>query len=238
MNMPSDDRLRAFLERNRNRISHHSHSSSLHILDKDILGPLNNEDIDKCIEVNKSIQRDSTLCGENNNKGNEYEIEKESRNIQTNKKQVQKENNPQSSSAYFSIISSELMGNNMLNQTPKKTLSQKYLKPSLLKGFGSNKILSMTLDSTGKFTDSSKKRLMSNSPSCSSPFENSIGIMKNKNFIETYIHKRKVTRNKMRARVRSLSTESGNSFRSLKFNLGTLNKSTIKQKPFESTSVY
>lgn len=232
--MLQEDRLKAFLERNRNRLATKPESSNVTALQN---SQLIQSDIIKTSNT-ESSKPSSTNAIDNILLQDIKQDPKVSSTQDVIRKQRKDYPEMQNNSQYFSTTSSDSLAyhidnrSSLTGETPQKNLlaNQSQTKgPKMLKQ-------SKTFESSGTIRKSNTSRNnMSISPSKSLQWDTTPSS-KSKNRIEDYIKSRKESRNKIRERVRSLSNESTGTLRPLRSSL-ILNSSSLKNRPYDSNSV-
>jgi len=230
------DRLKAFLERNKGRLSQTNDSLNSSCFDKILNTPSNLTMAEKNSEIDNSTKLDSIHYS------TDLRSDLMNSHIQNPTKPARKNrNDTMASSAYFSNNeSSDLFGNTDV-RNPQATLTETPYRGSAqslrnVKDMSNKKVnpmaSSMVLDSA-----KGKTKIRGLSTSFSGlTWESSLN-QKNSNRIENYIQSRKAVRSKLRDRVRSLSTESSTSLKPFKLSYSIINNSSVKHQPSESISV-
>lgn len=232
--MLQEDRLKAFLERNKNRISSKPESTNITALQN---SQLIQSDIIKTSNT-ESSKPSSTNAIDNILLPEIKQDSKGSSSHDAVRKQRKDYPEMQNNSTYFSTTSSDsfayhLDNRNMVVETPQKNL---LAGPSQTKDSKTLKQRKTFESNTSVKKNSKSRNIMSSSPSRSLQWESN-STSKSKNRIEDYIKNRKESRNKIRERVRSLSNESSHTLRPLRSSL-ILNNSAIKSRAYDSNSVF
>ena len=240
MDSSPEDRLKAFLERNRNRINQQPTSPNITNFEKDVAAPPGSTD--KAVSDIESTKSNSAFT-EMTPINHGTRLEPRIFATQENERRGRSGNEPQALSTFYSTTSSESITHNydtrnqQATETPKKSvMHQSAVLPRDSQPLPANR-LSMTIDNNNKFQANPKKRGLSTSPLRLASWESELNT-KTQSRIEKYIQDRKQARSKIRARVRSLSTEnSAVLLKPFKQQNNVANYS-VKNKAYETLSVY
>jgi len=236
MSIQQEDRLKAFLERNKSRLSQTNDSLNSTCFDKILNTPSNLTMAEKNSEIDNSTKLDSIHYS------TDLRSDLMNSHIQNPAKPARKNrNDTMASSAYFSNNESSDLFGNIDVRNPQPTLTETPYRGSVqslrnAKNMSDRKpskmASSMVLDSA-----KGKTKIRGLSTSFSGlTWESSLN-QKNSNRIENYIQSRKAVRRNLRDRVRSLSTESSTSLKPFKLSYSIINHSSTKHQPSESISV-
>ena len=240
MDSSPEDRLKAFLERNRNRITQQPTSPNITNFEQNVTPPPSSND--KAVSDIESTKSNSAFT-ETAPVNQEPKLEPRIFTTQ-NERRGRIHNEPQALSTFYSTTSSESIPHNYdtrnqqaIETTPKKSVMHQSAvlprDPQLLRA---NR-LSMTSDSNNKPQTTSKRRGLSTSPLRLASWESELNT-KNQSRIEKYIQDRKQARSKIRARVRSLSTENSALLKPFKHPSSVSHYSVKTNKAYETLSVY